>query len=43
MIRRAAPFPPPVRMPGGSVRYLDIWLVDKSGLFQVDTLTEGQR
>lgn len=43
MIRRAAPFPPPTRMPGGSVRYIDIWLVDKSGLFQVDTLTEGQR
>ncbi len=43
MIRRAAPFPPPARMPGGSVRYIDIWLVDKSGLFQVDTLTEGQR
>ena len=43
MIRRAAPFPPPARMPGGLVRYIDIWLVDKSGLFQVDTLTEGQR
>lgn len=43
MIRRAAPFPPPARMPGGNVRYIDIWLVDKSGLFQVDTLTEGQR
>jgi hypothetical protein len=43
MIRRAAPFPPPSKMAGGSVRYVDIWLVDKSGLFQVDTLTEGQR
>ena len=43
MIRRAAPFPPPKRMAGGNVRYTDIWLVDKSGLFQVDTLTEGQR
>ena len=43
MIRRAAPFPPPVRMAGGRVSYIDIWLVDKSGLFQVDTLTEGQR
>ena len=42
MIRRAAPFPAPVKMPGGA-RYLDIWLVDKSGQFQVDTLTEGQR
>ncbi len=41
MIRRAGPFPAPTKMPGG-VHYLDIWLVDKSGLFQVDTLTEGQ-
>ena len=43
MIRRAAPFPPPTMMAGASARYLEIWLVDKSGLFQVDTLTEGQR
>jgi len=43
MIRRAAPYPAPVRMEGASVRYFEIWLVDKSGLFQVDTLTEGQR
>ena len=43
MIRRAAPFPAPAKVAGGKVRYLDIWLVDKSGLFQVDTLTEGQR
>ena len=43
MIRRAAPFPPPARMAGNRVSYTDIWLVDKSGLFQVDTLTEGQR
>jgi len=41
MIKGAAPFPAPARMRG--VRYLDIWLVDKSGQFQVDTLTEGQR
>jgi hypothetical protein len=43
MIRRAAPFPPPARITGGNVKYFEIWLVDKSGLFQVDTLTEGQR
>ncbi len=43
MIRRAGPFPAPAKVAGGKVRYLDIWLVDKSGLFQVDTLTEGQR
>ena len=27
----------------GTVRYFEIWLVDRSGLFQLDTLTEGQR
>ena len=43
MIQRAAPYPAPAKLPGGHVRYLDIWLVDKSGQFQVDTLTEGQR
>jgi hypothetical protein len=43
MIRGAGPFPVPARLPGKSVRYTDIWLVDKSGRFQVDTLTEGQR
>lgn len=37
----AAPFPAPVRM--GGVTYTDIWLWDKSGNFQLDTLTEGQR
>ncbi|MCU0969283.1 MAG: hypothetical protein MUF03_10790 [Rubrivivax sp.] len=43
MIQRAAPFPAPVKQPGGTVRYLDIWLVHRSGQFQIDTLTEGQR
>jgi periplasmic protein TonB len=41
MIRRAAPLPPPARM--GKVRYVEVWLVDKSGKFQVHSLTEGQR
>jgi protein TonB len=40
LIRRASPLPPPVRM--GRVRVLEVWLVDKSGLFQVHSLTEGQ-
>ena len=40
LIRRAAPLPPPVRM--GRVRFTEIWLVDRSGRFQVDSLTEGQ-
>ena len=44
MIRRAGPFPAPAQLTTTStVRYFDVWLVDKSGLFQIDTLTEGQR
>jgi periplasmic protein TonB len=27
----------------GSVTYTDTWLWDRSGNFQLDTLTEGQR
>ncbi len=41
MIKKASPFPPPAKM--GSVKYTEIWLVHKSGSFQLDTLTEGQR
>jgi hypothetical protein len=41
LIRSAAPFPAPTRM--GKVVYTDIWLWEKSGQFQLDTLTEGQR
>ena len=40
-IYAAAPFPAPVRL--GSVTYTDVWLWDKGGSFQLDTLTEGQR
>jgi hypothetical protein len=40
MIMAASPLPAPQRM--GGTRYTDIWLVDKSGRFQLDTLTEGQ-
>jgi TonB family protein len=40
MIRRAGPFPPPVKL--GKATYTDIWLVHKGGNFQLDTLTEGQ-
>ena len=39
-VREAAPFPAPSRM--GKVVYTDTWLWDKSGQFQLDTLTEGQ-
>ncbi len=41
MIRRASPLPPPARL--GKLTFTEIWLVDKSGRFQVDSLTEGQR
>ena len=40
LVRKAAPYPVPVRM--GKVVYTDTWLWDKSGKFQLDTLTEGQ-
>jgi protein TonB len=40
MIKKSGPFPPPLQM--GRVRYTDVWLVHKSGKFQLDTLTEGQ-
>jgi hypothetical protein len=39
-VRSAAPFPAPVKL--GRVTYTDTWLWDKSGRFQLDTLTEGQ-
>ena len=38
--RAAAPYPLPERL--GRVTYTDTWLWDKSGRFQLDTLTEGQ-
>jgi hypothetical protein len=41
LIKRAGPFPAPART--GLITVTEIWLVDKSGNFQVDTLTEGQR
>ena len=40
MVYAAAPFPAPTRL--GKVTYTDVWLWDKSGRFQLDTLTEGQ-
>jgi periplasmic protein TonB len=41
LVRRVGQFPALARMQRAT--YLDIWLVDKSGRFQLDTLTEGQR
>ena len=40
MVRKAGPFPPPAKL--GKAVYVEIWLVHKSGSFQLDTLTEGQ-
>lgn len=39
-VRNAAPYPVPARI--GKVTYTDTWLWDRSGRFQLDTLTEGQ-
>jgi hypothetical protein len=43
MIRRAAPYPAPAKFPGGTVRFTETFFVDKSGLFQAFSITEGQR
>jgi len=43
MVRRAAPYPAPAAMPGATVRFTETWFVDRSGLFQLFSLTEGQR
>jgi protein TonB len=40
MIKRAGPFPRPAQI--GMTKFTEIWLVDKSGKFQLDSLTEGQ-
>ena len=41
MIKRAGPLPAHSRF-GGSVKFIEIWLVHKDGRFQLDALTEGQ-
>ena len=43
MIRRASPFPAPVKMAGGTIKFTEVFFVDKSGLFQTMSLTEGQK
>lgn len=43
LIKRASPFPAPARMAGGTVTFTETFFVDKSGLFQAFSLTEGQR
>lgn len=39
-VRQAAPFPAPVQL--GSASYIETWLWDISGNFQLHTLSEGQ-
>ncbi|MBT2335421.1 hypothetical protein J7E49_16065 [Variovorax paradoxus] len=41
LVLQAAPFPAATRL--GAVTWTDTWLWDKSGRFQLDTLTEGQQ
>lgn len=41
MVKNASPYPAPVKM--GQARFTEIFLVDRSGRFQTDSLTEGQR
>ena len=41
LIRDASPLPDPGKV--GPHTYVDTWLWDKSGKFQLDTLTQGQR
>lgn len=38
LVRDASPFP----APSGRVSYIETWLWDQSGRFQLDTLSEGQ-
>ena len=40
-VRAAAPYPAPPNSTGKTI-YTDTWLWDKSGRFQLDSLTEGQ-
>jgi hypothetical protein len=41
MIQRVTPFPAPTRL--GGATWTETWLVDRSGRFQLDALSEGQR
>jgi protein TonB len=43
MSKRAAPYPAPAKFTGETMKFTETWFVDKSGLFQLFTLTEGQR
>ena len=40
MVHKASPFPEPRKL--GATKFLEVWMVDRGGQFQVHTLTEGQ-
>ena len=42
-IERPAPYPVPTDMGTGTLTWREVWLVDRSGRFQVQLLSEGQR
>jgi hypothetical protein len=42
LIQRGAPYPAPARLAGGKVKFIETFLVDKSGSFQTRSLSEGQ-
>jgi periplasmic protein TonB len=41
MIKAASPYPVPAKL--GKISYMETWLWDKSGRWQIDILSEGQR
>jgi len=41
MVRQASPFPQPSKL--GATKFMEVWMVDSGGQFQVHTLTEGQQ
>ena len=43
LIRRAAPFPAPLNLPGKTVRFVETFFVDRSGLFQTRSLIEARK
>lgn len=43
VIERAAPYPVPAGMGSGTLTWREVWLVDRSGRFQVQLLSQGQR
>ena len=40
MVHKASPFPEPRKL--GGTKFMETWMVDRGGQFQIHTLTEGQ-